>query len=406
MSNMALRRIVPMMSLWLVFSACFHGCDWSDTTEPVSTFIEIQMPPDAFEAVITLGASPAQTVKIGDEDVDFRMIPVEEDLDKTNTLLVQFKDSNGSILYEEPHEVYVSKSGQTDINLQFVRITEPHIVTSLAEGGIGTYLTVRGWNFKPNEEVGLYLVAEDSSARTSVITNAGEDGSFEATIPVLPDLISDLSGGKLSVRAEGNSGSRADSKVMAKPGITFISLPVRLTVEAFPGGGGYGDPSYFDARLDGVGAVVLGIDGTFDAFCVDTDHSMVAEKTYTIITVYSSHLNLPEGLVEFPENLDLVNYILNEAYIGKSSPGGYGTYTYGDVQRAIWELLEDQQLDAGLGEWSQERVDEIRKDAESKGEGFIPNPKEGDKHTLILVPADEDGTIRQIFLILREASSD
>jgi hypothetical protein len=412
---MALRRIIPMMSLWLAFSACFHGCDWSDTTESESKsyFIEILIPPNAVEAVITLGSSPAQTVKIGEEDVDLRIIPVEEDLGKTNLLLVQFKDSFGNILCEEIREVYVSNSGQTRIDLQLAEPSEAYIIAYLAEFSFNLRITVRGWNFSEQVDLEIYLederiYPEDDDTKLRIDAT----GSFETSFPVTKDILPYILVGDAHVHVKFTKSDlqvdtelsylEVSTKLMANPGFELISADLKVTVEAFPGGGDYGDPSYFDARLEGDGAVVLGINGTSDAFCVDTDHSMVAEKTYTIISVYSSHLNLPEGLVEFPENLDLVNYILNQAYIGKSSPGGYGTYTYGDVQRAIWELLEDQQSDAGLGEWTLRRVDGILKDAKLNGEGFVPG--KGGNHTLILVPVDENGTIRQIFLIVREPS--
>lgn len=110
--------------------------------------------------------------------------------------------------------------------------------------------------------------------------------------------------------------------------------------------------------------------GPFDGFCIDTDLAILSQIPY-IANVYSSYETLPAGLVEFPENLDLVNYILNQGWYGQSSPSG-GTYTYGDIQRAIWALLDDNQSTIGLGPWSQERVDEILADAYANGEGFIP----------------------------------
>ena len=39
-------------------------------------------------------------------------------------------------------------------------------------------------------------------------------------------------------------------------------------------------------------------------------------------------------------NFDLVNWIINQDYVGKPA-GAARHYTYGDVQRAIWELIEE-----------------------------------------------------------------
>lgn len=164
------------------------------------------------------------------------------------------------------------------------------------------------------------------------------------------------------------------------------ALPDQVTmVLAFPGG-----DSTFNVTISG-GNI---IDGTFDGFCIDTDHYILSGTTY-IANVYSSYETLPTGLVEFPENLDLVNYILNQNWYGQTSPSG-GTYTYGDIQRAIWALIEDNQSTAGLGPWSQARVDEILADAYANGEGFVPGcgeyiavvlaPVGGQQPLIVLIP--------------------
>jgi len=89
-----------------------------------------------------------------------------------------------------------------------------------------------------------------------------------------------------------------------------------------------------------------------------------------------------------PENLDLVNWILNQELVGTASICG-GDYTYGDVQRAIWGLLDDGQADGGLGPWEQCRADEIEAAAWLNGEGFEPTC--GDLVGVILLPVDECG---------------
>jgi hypothetical protein len=127
-------------------------------------------------------------------------------------------------------------------------------------------------------------------------------------------------------------------------------------------------PSYFPGTMVSGGT---SLDGTYDAWCVDTDHTIGQNTGYTA-EVYSTYEDLPDGLVDHPENLDLVNWILNQNYVGKSSPGGHGTYTYGDVQRAIWVLLEDTLSTNGLGSWSQARVDEILAAAYANGGGYEP----------------------------------
>ena len=160
----------------------------------------------------------------------------------------------------------------------------------------------------------------------------------------------------------------------------IAGLPDQVTALVYFPGDQFGGPSYFDAALSG-GTT---LDGMYDAWCVDTDSVMRYEQLF-IADVYSSYEPLPAGLIEFPENLDLVNWILNQHFVGQPSSCG-GDYTYGDVQRAIWELIEDNPVDAGLGDWSPCRVAEILADATANGEGYLPGC--GDLMGVILVPTD------------------
>jgi hypothetical protein len=155
-----------------------------------------------------------------------------------------------------------------------------------------------------------------------------------------------------------------------------LALPDQVTMSVqYPYGGG---PAYFPQTT------VTGdpLTGTYEGWCVDTDNVIYQNTNYTA-NVYSSYETLPDGSIEYPENLDLVNWIINQGYVGNSS-GCDGTYTYGDVQRAIWALLEDNQSTSGLGAWSQCRVDEILAAAYANGEGFTPGCD--DYVAVILVP--------------------
>jgi len=132
------------------------------------------------------------------------------------------------------------------------------------------------------------------------------------------------------------------------------------------------------------------LDGTHNGWCVDLDSLMHDYDTFKA-KVFSSYESIPIGLIDFPENLDLVNWILNQDYVGKISPGGYGIYTFGDVQRAIWALIEDKQSIVYLGPWNANRANEIINDAQSFGEGFEPVCDE--YFAVILVPINEAGQI-------------
>jgi len=169
-----------------------------------------------------------------------------------------------------------------------------------------------------------------------------------------------------------------------------LSLPEQVNITSqHPGGG----DSYWDVTVSNGGD----LDGDYEGWCVDTDRTMSSGTTYTA-DVYSS---LDEGfdglgLVEHPENMGLVNWIINQGYVGDSSPAG-GVYTYGDVQRAIWTLIEDNNSTAGLGSWDQDRVDEILADAAADGADFTPGCE--DTVAVLLVPVNSSGdTTNQIII--------
>lgn len=157
--------------------------------------------------------------------------------------------------------------------------------------------------------------------------------------------------------------------------------PVSMVV-TWPGG----TDSYFDTTITGDGV----LNGTWEGYCVDTDRVIYPGATY-LADVYSSYdPNFALlGLVEYPENMDLVNWIMNADYEGTVAGDG-GLYTFGDVQRAYWTLIEDALSTSGLGTWSQAHVDEILADAAAMGEGFVPGC--GDEVAVLLVPIDAYGT--------------
>jgi len=159
-----------------------------------------------------------------------------------------------------------------------------------------------------------------------------------------------------------------------------LNLPDQVSMSlTYPYEGG---PSYFQTTVSNG---VLG--GTYDGWCVDTDNVIYQNTDYTA-DVYSSYESLPAGIIEYPENLDLVNWILNQNFVGSPSPGGYGNYTYGDVQKAIWLLVDDTESNSGLGSWNLNRVNEILAAANAYGEGFVPGCN--GVIAVILVPEDPE----------------
>lgn len=136
------------------------------------------------------------------------------------------------------------------------------------------------------------------------------------------------------------------------------------------------------------------------AWCVDQDLSLGVEGPLDF-TVYSSYENLPDGKFERPENFDLVNWILNQSFIGETSPNG-GTYNFGHIQYAIWLLVDDSvcqvctYLTSPIGNWNTNSdnvrlAEEIAQAARDNGEDFVPAC--GEKIAIILDPEGKQAII-------------
>ena len=127
------------------------------------------------------------------------------------------------------------------------------------------------------------------------------------------------------------------------------------------------------------------IDGTYPGWCLDADRNIYPDFKYCMTSVYSSYGTLPDGLVEQPGNMDQLNWVLNQGYTGQPSPSG-GVYTYGDVQAAVWMIVDDgiPYNTISLEPWSQERADEIVASAYAGGEGYQPGC--GDSLWIIIAP--------------------
>ena len=95
------------------------------------------------------------------------------------------------------------------------------------------------------------------------------------------------------------------------------------------------------------------LDGTHaNGWCVDLTNHIVPGTIYDA-TAYSSYdPDLPEGLVDNPENLGALNWLMNQVLLGSiigqtaydysTDPATpFGDYTWMDVQTAIWRLMDD-----------------------------------------------------------------
>jgi hypothetical protein len=121
-----------------------------------------------------------------------------------------------------------------------------------------------------------------------------------------------------------------------------------------------GGPSYFPHLYVSTDGDPSEWEYDFEGYCVDTDNVIYQNTVYEVI-VYECGDDLT-GILDIPENIGYVQHILDQDWVGKPSTCD-GVFTYGDVQLAIWTVIEDVTSTAGLGPWSQCRVDEILADA-------------------------------------------
>lgn len=123
-----------------------------------------------------------------------------------------------------------------------------------------------------------------------------------------------------------------------------------------------GEPSYFGTTITNGGS----LNDKYMGYCLDLDHNISKNVTYamTPVSSYSDDASLLSCLVDKPQNLDLINYILNQDYDG----GGQ------ELQAAIWTIIDDETVKSpseGI-QWDQDIVNFIVADAIAHGEGFEP----------------------------------
>ncbi len=155
--------------------------------------------------------------------------------------------------------------------------------------------------------------------------------------------------------------------------------------------------SYFDGTiipkcyLDGTTLPQCEPDGTtpisdwlqYPAWCVDIGHYITRGVEYEGCTLHSTRQADGLGkiwqlnLVDKPQNLDLVNYVLNqratyEAHFASTEP--VRNVRRFEIQAAIWALIDDNADSHNpWGVPDQVVVDYIVADAMANGEGFVPN---------------------------------
>jgi hypothetical protein len=145
-----------------------------------------------------------------------------------------------------------------------------------------------------------------------------------------------------------------------------------------------GEGVYFSTTISAGGTPSLS--GTLTGWCIDSEHTIYTGTEY-LAQVYSSYEDLLAAHPNFdqvdkPENLPLVNYIINAYEVP--------TYSDCDIQWAIWKVIDDDPRSPCGG--NDETVAQmIADDAIENGQGFVPGCD--DKVAVILVPT---GTAAQV----------
>lgn len=243
------------------------------------------------------------------------------------------------------------------------------------------------------EEEQTLTEAELLAQEAEILVSDGEEDPIfqmnaESEILVQRENNDNNGGLTFSVASESKSAAPAESDLEG----LVASLPetVSVNVKSKPGDGAYFTIDLLDTNL---------ADTDVPAWCVDVDLSLGVEGPLDF-SVYSSY-DVPEGKYENAQNFDLVNYILNQDYVGKESASG-GVYTFGHVQWAIWELIDDRNCSActfltnPTGAWRNDpnnvvKGQEIVDAALANGDGFVPGV--GELLAVVLDPAGKQPII-------------
>ncbi len=223
----------------------------------------------------------------------------------------------------------------------------------------------------------------------SVNESFGEPQSSFETCFSMADL--GLSLGDMSFVA-----AHAEVVELAFPPITDddlanLMLPSQVQIIPSRPGTGFGDPSYWDVEI-----LDSDLAGDYDGWCVDTSRTLSGNQQYTA-DVFSSYDQNANTMIDKPENLPEVNWLVNQDFVGQAAPGPCtGNYTMGDVQRTIWELVDDNSSTAGLGPWDACRAEQIEAAAIANGSDFVPQC--GDTLAIVLKPYTSNGSLRQIII--------
>ncbi len=120
---------------------------------------------------------------------------------------------------------------------------------------------------------------------------------------------------------------------------------------------------------------------TWNGACIDIEGQLILDQELTV-NVYCT--DVPEGMIENPQNLDLINWILNQEFVGQDTMDGSAQYNIFDIQEAVWVLSDGTAT-------SNAAANEIVAKAEAEGEGFVSG--EGNLVAVVFDPIAPDASV-------------
>ncbi len=156
-----------------------------------------------------------------------------------------------------------------------------------------------------------------------------------------------------------------------------------------------GDPQEFQVDITDATGLLSGAD--LIGYCVDFSDNLLLfqDLTADVYSSYADPADIPDGIIANEDNLDLVNWIINQDYRGQVSATTGENFTDAQIQAAIWNLTDDREVnpdnDPVLDELEM-TAQEIIDAALANGEDYVPTGA-GDYFAVLINPVDPNGTV-------------
>lgn len=176
-------------------------------------------------------------------------------------------------------------------------------------------------------EGGTLTAEEELTMENEILVSDGEE---DETFVLNNDLETEMPAPELTSFTSSLLTSAPEGDLEALE----LSLPESVSIRTTENPG---ENAYFTFDILNSNLEATGLEG----WCGDVDGYLGVEGPYNF-NVYSSYGDFPaEGNFENPQNMPKVNWLLNQDFIGKVSSISGEVYTYGMMQWAMWELLDD-----------------------------------------------------------------